>query len=228
MVLASAMLVLAGVRAASAANLVVNPDFSAGDTGFSSSYFPAPGPGGPGAFGDCTAEGVYRVLTDASTCHRLWDNAGDHTSGSGNFMAINGASVPGVAVWQQSIPSLASGTQYFFSAWVTSVYADNPALLNFSINGTPIGGTFAASPTTGEWLQFFATWNSGAATSASIAIVNQNTIANGNDFGLDDISLDTAVPDGTDTTPVPEPATISLLGAGLAAVVARARARRRR
>jgi len=53
-------------------------------------------------------------------------------------------------------------------------------------------------------------WASGLATTANISIVNQNTAATGNDFGLDDISLDTFVPS------VPEPASLLILGAALA------------
>jgi len=37
------------------------------------------------------------------------------------------------------------------------------------------------------WDEFYTTWNSGASTSATICIVNQNTSTGGNDFGIDDI-----------------------------------------
>src|SRR5690606_7571638 len=39
------------------------------------------------------------------------------------------------------------------------------------------------------WQEFFTTWNSGSATSATISIVNQNTEVAGNDFALDDIQF---------------------------------------
>ncbi|TNF49359.1 MAG: T9SS type B sorting domain-containing protein, partial [Bacteroidetes bacterium] len=57
----------------------------------------------------------------------------------------------------------------------------------FSINGTNISNPFTAPAATGVWDEFYAVWNSGVSTSATICIVNQNTSAGGNDFGLDDI-----------------------------------------
>lgn len=65
----------------------------------------------------------------------------------------------------------------------------SPALLQFSINGVPLGAIFSAPASPNIWQQFFAAWNSGANTSITICIVNQNTTASGNDFGLDDISF---------------------------------------
>ena len=47
-----------------------------------------------------------------------------------------------------------------------------------------------------NWVRFYSTpfWNSGSATTAVIRIRNLNTIAGGNDFGLDDISFGTLSP----------------------------------
>src|SRR5690606_1298627 len=45
------------------------------------------------------------------------------------------------------------------------------------------------SNVTCNWQQFIVVWNSGAATSAQISIINQNTLDAGNDFALDDISF---------------------------------------
>jgi hypothetical protein len=55
---------------------------------------------------------------------------------------------------------------------------------------------------------------------ADLNLVNQNTAAYGNDFSLDDISLDTTQPGGTGvggtgSTTVPEPASLSLFGTAL-------------
>ncbi|HNA31847.1 MAG TPA: PKD domain-containing protein, partial [Flavobacteriales bacterium] len=65
--------------------------------------------------------------------------------------------------------------------------AASPALLQFSINGSPLGNIFAAPGGTCNWQQFFQLWNSGSNSSATICIVNQNTTLGGNDFALDDI-----------------------------------------
>ena len=97
---------------------------------------------------------------------------------------------------------------YNFSSFIASIYPASPAVLNFSINGVLLGNSFTASPTVGEWDQFFATWNSGANILATISLVDQNTAASGNDFDLDLISLSTDPSGGTSVTPgVPEAST---------------------
>jgi len=166
--------------------LVTNGDFSAGNTGFSSSYSYCNWPGCMGP------EGTYAVNTNPNVFNGGFCACGDHTSGSGNFMIVNGAGTPGLSVWCQTI-AVTPNTNYDFSTWVTSLNGGSPALLQFSINGIPLGGIFLA-PSTGVWQQFFSVWNSGANTSATICIVNQNTTLGGNDFGLDDISFQTCTP----------------------------------
>ena len=69
--------------------------------------------------------------------------------------------------------------------------ANNPAILQFSINGQVLGSPFTAPFNINNWVQFFETWNSGANTTATICVVNQNTTLGGNDFALDDITFST-------------------------------------
>jgi len=89
-------------------NLVINGDFSSGNTGFSSSYTYAPST-------TYLPEGDYAITTDPHLVHSGAPSFGDHTSGIGNMMVINGASTP-VDVWCQSIP-VTPNTYYAFSAW---------------------------------------------------------------------------------------------------------------
>jgi len=195
---------------ATAANLITNGDFSAGNTNFGSDY----------AFGstnDCLPPGVYDIVASPSDCHSLWASFGDHTSGSGSMMTINGAEIADIDVWFETV-SVVPDTTYYFSTWIASSYPTSPAMLDFSINGASIGSTFDASTTPGVWQLFFASWFSGASTTAHLSLVNQNTEFGGNDFALDDIVLDAvAPPGGTDVSnSVPEPITLALLGVALA------------
>lgn len=161
------------------ANEMVNGDFSSGNTGFSSSYLYTT---------NNTNEGQYTVSPNASTWNGGMAPCGDHTTGSGNMLIVNGATSANVSIYCQTV-STVPGTDYAFSTWLQSVTASNPAQLQFSINGALIGSVFSAQPANCNWQQFYTTWNSGTATSAQICIVNQNTIASGNDFALDDISF---------------------------------------
>lgn len=170
------------VEILSEVNLVVNGDFSQGDTGFSSDYIYGTG----GGVGLLSNEGQYAIADNAGDTHNHFDDCADHTGG-GNMMVVNASGLPN-NIWCQTI-TVAPGTDYDFSAWITSVTDENPAQLQFSINGSLIGDIFNASATTCSWDQFAAQWNSGIATTATICIVNSNLTPNGNDFAMDDISF---------------------------------------
>src|SRR5690554_5175122 len=80
-------------------SLVVNGDFSQGNTGFSTAYIV--GTGGP--FGQLSNPGTYTINTSPSNVHTNFSICGDHTTGSGNMMIVNGANIPGTSVWCQTI-----------------------------------------------------------------------------------------------------------------------------
>ena len=161
-------------------NLIVNGDFSSGNTGFTSGYAYTPPPN--------SSQGQYWVSTNAQPWNGGMAACGDHTTGNGNMLLVNGATSPNVSFWCQTV-TVTPNTNYAFSTWLATLTASNPAQLQFSINGVLIGSVFTAAATNCNWQQFYATWNSGASTTASICVVNQNTIASGNDFALDDISF---------------------------------------
>lgn len=163
--------------------LVVNGDFSAGATGFTSGYIPGPG----GTWGPLSLEGTYAVDDLANETHYNFAPCTDH-SGVGNMMVVNGAEQAGTPIWCQSI-TVTPGTDYAFGAWLASMVSENPATLQFTINGEVIGAPFDAPFATCEWQQFHEIWSSGANTTAEICITNQNTVVSGNDFALDDISF---------------------------------------
>ena len=111
---------------------VSNGDFNQGNSGFTSAYT---------YVSDLWSEGTYYIGSSANTYHTGFHGHGH--GGSGNFMIVNGASVPGVNVWSQEI-EVTPYKYYAFSTWVVSLNRNSPAKLQFSINGNQIGDVFSA------------------------------------------------------------------------------------
>jgi gliding motility-associated-like protein len=130
-------------------------------------------------------------------------SVGDHTSGFGNLMMVNGSGTPGTNVFCQTI-AVNPNTNYNFSTWVSSLNTGLQAQLQFYVNGISLGSVFTAPASINTWAQFFSVWNSASNTSASICIVNQNSSLSGNDFALDDISFQECL------TPCPITQTVSI------------------
>lgn len=168
---------------ASGASLITNGDFESGNSGFTSTYTYVATTGGTALWD----QGKYAVGTSASNYHNNFSNCGDHTSGSGKMMILNGAPTPNQVIWSQNI-TVEPNTYYAFSVYLMSVNRSNPATLQFSIDGSNLGSSFRAGATC-SWLQFYVVWNSGSKTNISISVVNQNTIEDGNDFAIDDVSF---------------------------------------
>lgn len=162
------------------ANLIANGDFSQGNTGFSSAYQYVPSSG--------VAEGVYNIGSNIKTWHSAFNACNDHTSANGNMMMINGSPASDLNIWKQTVPVIPN-TNYAYSIWIQSIVTGNPAQLQFSINGKDAGAIITAINQSCVWSQFYTTWNSGDNTTADISIVNKNTLVQGNDFALDDISF---------------------------------------
>jgi gliding motility-associated-like protein len=160
-------------------NLITNGDFSAGNSGFTSGYVYA---------NLNVTEGQYFVGTSPQSWNASLSNCGDHTTGNGRMLLVNGAPVADVNVWKQTI-AVTPNTNYAFSTWIQALWPPNPAQLQFSINGKAVGTTITATLPTCTWTQFYTTWNSGNNSSAVISIVNKNIQVQGNDFALDDISF---------------------------------------
>lgn len=162
-----------------AGNLVTNGDFSNGNTGFTSDYTPQ--------FPN-TTEAVYWISNNSVAWNVNFNACTEHTTGSGAMMMVNGSPVNGAKVWSQTV-TVSPNTNYAFGVWIQSLAALNPARLRFSINGNVLGNNINAGNVACQWSRFYTTWNSGNSTSAVITIVNNNTIADGNDFAIDDISF---------------------------------------
>jgi photosystem II stability/assembly factor-like uncharacterized protein len=192
---AAALWAMSGVS--SAANLIINADFSAGATGFTSAYTNQTAVAGDTAL---YGAGTYAITSDPRLKHTEAASYFDHTSGnaSGAMMAVNGAGVAGAVVWQQVV-TVTPNTIYDFSAWLSSWISASPATMNFTVNGSTIGSLAANGGT--QWVEFVSTWNSGASTTATIRIVNTNTSEGGNDFALDDLYFGIQLPRLTSVSP---------------------------
>lgn len=167
-----------------AASTVVNGDFEQGNMAFTSAYEYHSNTGSQALWD----EGTYAVGTNASNYHMYFQSRTDHTSGSGNYMIINGATALNTNVWTQTV-TVVPHTQYAFSAWVSSLSSDNLAQLQFSVNGVQVGEIFTAPAVNNGWARYYEVWASEENTTALITVLNQNTDAGGNDFGIDDISF---------------------------------------
>jgi len=174
-----------GVKPAPA-NLVTNGDFESGNTGFTTGY----------TYGDVSGPGAYWIGKNASQApgaYQDWYNGGDHTTGTGNMLVVNGANADTTPVWEEVVP-VTPNTTYTFSYWGAGVDHDSNSVshLQLKINGSSVGSnTFPAnSPDNGgKWENFTFTWNSGSSTSADLALFDLNTDTPWNDFALDDISF---------------------------------------
>jgi gliding motility-associated-like protein len=179
----TSMLYTLTIEAVLAANSVLNGDFESGNVDFSSSYtYVAPAPN------VLYPEGLYTITTNPHNVHDGFASFGDHTTGNGNMMVVNGASSP-INVWCQTF-AVQPNTNYDLSAWGANCSASgNPAQLQFEINNVLFGSPLQLPLTTGLWTEFFATWYSGANTSVDICIYDAQTAAGGNDFAIDDIKF---------------------------------------
>lgn len=210
---------------ATAANLIPNGDFEAGNTGFTSAYSFAPG-------GNST-EGEYTVRSDPFPWNGAFLSRGDHTSGSGLMFVGNGAPVLGQVVWQSSLIAISANTNYFFEAFAMNVCCNIPFPNNsdpnftfrISLDGGP--ATDLATLTipanqAGIWSGLTTSFNSLGATSVQLSLINANTVRSGNDFAIDDITLSTR----SVVIGVPEPASWAMLVLGFGAVGTALRRRR--
>lgn len=159
--------------------LVVNGDFSSGNTGFTSEY----------EFNTTASPGRYGITTNPHTANFYWPTCPDHTTGTGNMMWVDASSSTSINIWSETINGINPNKDYLFSCWLNTLDATAPAVLQFSVNGVLIGDSLTAPVTTCNWVQFCAIWNSGSNSAATITITNQSLLVYGNDVGIDDISF---------------------------------------
>lgn len=201
----SALVLLAAVgSSAMASNLVVNGDFQTGALAPSTTSYTLDNSMIPPA--------TWNIVS-FDTLHPSWVDLADHTTGdaqAGRYMIVNGTDAGLGPAWAQVV-SVTPNTDYTLSAWFASLFPQSPASLQFQISGVSDGEfDLAASPifsapvATGTWAQSSFVFNSGSTTSVRIQIWDVNQAFTGNDYAIDDISLQV----------VPAPGAAALLGIG--------------
>lgn len=165
-------------------NLVVNGDFSAGNTGFSS---------------DLTYQATarvqyweYSVRNSTTLINARWSCV-DHTAGQpqGQFLVCDGTDRR--VGWRSQQISVQPNTDYSFCAFVNNLvrvqdnYADPK--IEVRINGTVVVSPTLLTEIPDQWEQVSSLWNSGNASSAEIEIRSTETHKIGNDYAIDDISF---------------------------------------
>ncbi|MFN7981553.1 MAG: PEP-CTERM sorting domain-containing protein [Vicinamibacterales bacterium] len=195
-------------------NFVQNGDFSAGNTGFYSGYsFHDNDDGG-------YAPGNYSIESVANPWNRSFVETGDHTTGNGYMFVGNGSESPEI-VWQQTVSGLSFDTDYYFEAFLMNLCCLDRVLpgpqLQFFANDVLLGT--GATDTPGLWTGISNVWNSGSLSSVTLSLKNASLVWDGNDFAIDDVFLGTE--STVNPTPVPEPASMLLVGTGIAAMMRR-------
>ncbi len=162
-------------------NLLTNGAFELGNTGFSSDATFSPGP--------FLAFGEYTVGTEASVFNGGWAQS-DHTSGSGNFLIVDGISGAPTVAWRNSI-ALALGQTYTFRAYVNNIVSGQQIadpVMELRVNGATIAGPLSLPESPDEWQELSGTFVASSAMTL-LEVVSTSTAFNGNDFGIDDVSL---------------------------------------
>jgi hypothetical protein len=218
--LVGTVLSLSSEAAVAAVNLIVNGDFSvtnpkAKGHGFTSEY--------TYSHGDLYKPQTYDVVSSAAELkddNRFFV----YPSGYSHFMALNGSTDTVLQIaWKESV-TLTPNTTYLFQGWDSSLVTAAPATLKFYVFSYLIGSSAAPSDTD-AWRQFSAyfTYSGKTKDTYNIEIIDTNTTAIGNDFGLANLSLTPIKSAPAGITPVtvaqvPEPGIWSLLLAGFASL----------
>ena len=163
-------------------NLVVNGDFSAGDTSFSAGYSASSTPPA------LNSDGQYLIAATSFNSGSSASNCTDHTNGAGNMLLVRSNAVSNATIWKQ-LTTVEPNTNYVFSLWIQSLQSPNNTQLQLAINGVPMGDTITTATATCNWKKHWIVWNSGINTVAAIAIVNKNSITGADYYALDDIAF---------------------------------------
>jgi hypothetical protein len=174
---------LSAVAHSIGANLIQNGDFQSGNTNFVTDYVHSQD--------DVWEEGTYSITNNPVLVHPAppFADMGDHTTGSGLMMIVNGwADTPGKTVWKQTVP-VATDAAYLFSAWAANLLGESPSTFSFYVNGEQQQPVVQLPIETGIWQNYTSIWTNSTATNAVLEIRLLSTEYVGNDIALDDLAF---------------------------------------
>jgi len=159
-------------------NLIQNPDFEQGSTGFTSDLTYSPG--------DILPPGTFDVLTNPQMSNDTLLSCGDHTSGSSNMLALHlSPQNIGQDVWRQTVP-VTPATSYYRIFHFSSLNTGVPSTLTLLINGVSVATFYPGFQNNCTWYASKGVWYNDNATTAELVIrvLNSGSTAA---VGLDDI-----------------------------------------
>ena len=165
--------------------LIYNGDFSLGAVGFTSDYVYVSEKGSRTLWD----EGKYAVGTCPRDYHFDFRNNGDHTTGTGNMLIVNGSTDNKKYAWKQSV-YVEKGKTYEFSAWFISVSGHGSAQkddIEYNINGIANLGNY--DKTENGWDRYYWRYTATETGQIMLKIRTMSAAAGGNDFAIDDISF---------------------------------------
>ena len=157
-----------------------NGNFTSGNTGFLSNYT-------YNATSIWNAS-TYAVGPNPNAVHPNFGTWGDHTTGTGNYMLVNGSSTGTKILWRQTV-SLPPGAQVTMKWWMLT-FVSPAGSLQLKLLGTNIGSTASTPTSTGVWQQTSRSFTAPTSGSAVINLVTISGAGSGTDFGIDDISFE--------------------------------------
>jgi hypothetical protein len=209
----TALVIASWTSIALADSLLLNGDFSGGNTGFSSQH----------SYSETsiTSEGLYTIGSDPMLFHPLaYGHFGDHTTGNGLMFMVNASLTPNLYVWQETV-SVDSNASYLFTGFATLWGGWTPSYFSLSINGQTLKTVSLDSHA--QWSSFSSSWDSGLSNQATIQIFatppNVSDPSIYEDIALDDLSF---------AQVVPEPTQLELVAVGMICLVLSFAYRRKR
>jgi gliding motility-associated-like protein len=149
-----------------------------------------------------SSSGNYAITTNPQLLNSNFISGGDHTTGTGKMLVVDGNTVPNSRLWSSTstggaLTGFTAGNTYTFSYWIKSVSNDvtNPltqANINvFFVNTSNVNpsstNAYAPLPNLG-WKQVSYSFTA-TANNILVELRNNNIGVLGNDFALDDFSI---------------------------------------